>query len=68
MSPAILEHFLAGVEQLKRVSGRKRQIVSIKRADHMTFCDVPLHFNEAQIDEKHTVINSYVCSNMVERL
>jgi hypothetical protein len=68
MSPAILEPFLAGVEQLKRVSGRKLQIVSIKGADHMTFSDVPLHFNEAQIEEKHNRINSYVCSYLVERL
>ncbi len=68
MSPAILEPFLAGVEQLKRVLERNMQIVSIRGADHMTFCDVPLHFNEVQIDEKHTRINSYVCSYMIERL
>lgn len=65
MSPAILAPFLQGYARLHDAcTGTHSSFVRVKGAYHMTFCDVPLHFNEANVWEKHEEINRLVCPFM----
>ncbi|TMV51465.1 hypothetical protein FE783_06715 [Paenibacillus mesophilus] len=57
MSAELLEPFITGYEKLASSLSGLRSIVSIPGTGHMSFCDVPLHFNEADAETNHAAIN-----------
>ncbi|MDF2719654.1 MAG: hypothetical protein K0R28_6579 [Paenibacillus sp.] len=57
MSAELLEPFITGYEKLAASLSGLHSIVSIPGTGHMSFCDVPLHFKEADAETNHAAIN-----------
>lgn len=57
MAADLIEPFVAGYERLAVALAGFRSIVSVPGTDHMSFCDVPLHYGDQTIRDKHEAIN-----------
>lgn len=57
MSAELIEPFITGYEKLAASLSGLHSIVSIPGTGHLSFCDVPLHFGEADAESNHAAIN-----------
>lgn len=59
LSEGIIHPFLHGFEKLHTVLTGYRSFVNVSGAHHMTFSDVPIHYKDSEISEKHNLISKY---------
>ncbi|UNK20294.1 dienelactone hydrolase family protein [Paenibacillus sp. N3/727] len=65
-SEGIITPFVDGFERLYTLLSGYKSFVKVQGAHHMTFSDVPMHYKEEKISEKHKTISNYATSFLSE--
>lgn len=68
ISPDLLPLLLSGSESLFNSRDLNSSFIKLNGAHHMTFSDIPVHYNENGIEDKHSTINKYITAFFEEHL
>ncbi|WP_217998948.1 alpha/beta hydrolase [Paenibacillus pabuli] len=68
ISPDLLPLLLSGYASLFNSSALNSSFIKLNGAHHMTFSDIPIHYNEDGIEHKHSTINKYITAFLEEHL
>ncbi|WP_315795404.1 hypothetical protein [Paenibacillus sp. BIC5C1] len=68
ISPDLLPLLLSGYESLFNSSDLNSSFIKLNGTHHMTFSDIPIHYNEDGIQHKHSTINKYISAFLEEHL
>lgn len=68
ISPDLLPLLLTGYESLFNSSDLNSSFIKLNGAHHMTFSDIPIHYNEDGIEHKHSTINKYISAFLEKHL
>jgi len=68
VSQELLPLLLKGFNNLHKSSPVNSAFIKLHGADHMTFSDIPIHYEDNGIELKHSIINMYICAFFDEHL
>ncbi|WP_149466322.1 hypothetical protein [Paenibacillus antarcticus] len=68
VSQELLPLLLIGFNNLHKSSPVNSTFIKLHGADHMTFSDIPIHYEDNGIKLKHSIINKYICAFLEEHL
>jgi len=68
VSQKLLPLLLTGFDKLHKLGGVNSSFIKLHGADHMTFSDIPIHYEDNGIELKHSIINMYICAFLDEHL
>ncbi|WP_433923707.1 hypothetical protein [Paenibacillus taichungensis] len=68
ISPDLLPLLLGRYESLFNSSDLNSSFIKLNGTHHMTFSDIPIHYNEDGIEQKHSTINKYISAFLEEHL
>lgn len=66
LSEGIIDPFIIGFERFYDILYGYKSFLKVPGTHHMSFCDVPVHFKEEKISEKHEIISKYATAFLSE--